>query len=90
MDLATTAAFVSTVDTSRTIVLPDDIPIGATVAVVLMPSEAAANVALTRRARFEQVMAAIRAAMSEGFSAPDISDTELDARIERARRATQA
>lgn len=40
MNFATTAAFVSTVDTSRTIVLSDDIPVDATVAVVLMPSEA--------------------------------------------------
>lgn len=41
-----------------------------------------------RRLRFDRVMAAIQAAIAEGFTPPAISDRELDSRIKMARRAT--
>lgn len=79
-------AFISTVDANRTIALPYSIPVGAKVAVMVMSEEAAED-SPERRLRFERVMAAIQAAMAEGFSPPAISDRELDSRIKMARHA---
>ena len=84
MSLATTAAFISTVNADHTIRLPKEIPVGTKVAVVLMPVEEQTVELTERRARFEKVMSAIRAAITDGFSAPAISDEELNARIKRA------
>ena len=86
--LAVTSTYISTVTKSRTITLPDTVPIGAKVAVVLLPAEDAAEPIPGRDARFASVMAAIRAAIADNFMPPDISDAELTARIERARRAS--
>lgn len=89
MSIATTAAFISTVNADHTIRLPKEIPVGAKVAVVLMPTEEQTVELDTRRARFEKVISAIRAAIADGFAAPAISDEELSARIKRARRAAK-
>lgn len=80
-------AFLSTVGATRTIALPDTIPVGTRVAVMVMSDEPAADNP-ERRLRFDRVMTAIQAAIKEGFSSPAISDAELDSRIDRARRAT--
>ena len=80
-------AFLSTVGATRTIALPDTIPVGTRVAVMVMPDDPAADNP-ERRLRFDRVMAAIQAAIKEGFTPPTISDVELDSRIKMARRAT--
>lgn len=85
--MKTIPAFVSTVGATRTIALPDDIPVGARIAVMVITEEIVDDHP-KRRARFDAVMAAIQAAMREGFSPPAISDSEFDARIDRARHAT--
>ena len=90
MSLVTTAAFISTVNGDHTIQLPKEVPIGAKVAIFLMPGEAANPEQLTRQARFEKVIAAVRAAIADGFTPPVISDAELKARIQRARQAAKA
>ncbi len=87
MSLTTNAAYIATVERDHTIHLPDAIPVGAKVAVLLLPIEEASSEHNSRHARFEQVLAAVRAAMAEGFSPPAISDTELNARIRRARQS---
>ncbi|MBX3054613.1 MAG: hypothetical protein KF753_24295 [Caldilineaceae bacterium] len=77
-------AFISTVNADRTIALPENIPVGAKVAVMVMSEELEDSP--ERRLRFERVMATIQAAIAEGFAAPAISDRELDSRIKMARR----
>ncbi len=80
-------AFISTVSATRTIALPDNIPIGTKVAVMVMSDEPAGDTP-ERRLRFDRVMAVIQAAIAEGFTPPAISDGELDSRIKMARRST--
>ena len=89
MLLAHTDTYISIVDPSRTIPLPDTVPIGARVAIVLLPPvEMPPDADAERTARFVAVMNAIAAAQATGFTPPDISDAELDARIDRARRSS--
>lgn len=88
--LAMTTSFISVVDRSRTITLPDSVPIGAKVAVVLLPGEEKPEAGSTRATRFAAVMTAIRAAIADEFTPPEIGDAELDARIDRARKASAA
>ena len=90
MNLATTPAFISTVDDSHTLVLPNIIPVGAKIAVFLIPPEESLSAEFTRQTRFANVMAAIRNAIADNFTPPEISDAELTARIKRARRAAKA
>jgi hypothetical protein len=89
MNLVTTAAFISTVNADHAIQLPEDIPVGAKVAVFLLPEQESTVEQTARRARFERVMMAVRAAIADNFSSPTISDAELKARIQRARRASK-
>ena len=88
--MTTTSAFVSTVNADRTIVLPEGIPVGAKVAVVLLPSDETQEESAARNMRFQKVMDAIRAAINNNFAAPSISDKELEQLIEEARQATKA
>ena len=88
-NLITNGAYIATVERDHTIHLPEAIPVGSKVAVLLLPAAAAlSDPNNDRRARFEQVLAAVRTAIAEGFSPPAISDTELNARIRRARQST--
>jgi hypothetical protein len=89
MALETTPAYVTKVGSDHTIVLPDEMPIGATVAIIVVPTGAASGDDAARRARFAETLAAIRAA-SAGRPQPAISDGELDALIEKARKAPRA
>lgn len=84
--MTTTNAFISTVNTDRTIVLPDSIPIGAKVAVLILPIEDDSTEEARNR-RFEQTLSVIQRAISDGYTSPDISKQELKARIRRARKA---
>ncbi len=88
--MTTTSAYVSTVRGDRTILLPDGIPIGAKVAVVLLPSEEIDEERTLRNMRFQKVMDAIRSAMNSNFTAPTVSDRELDQLIDEARQAAKA
>lgn len=90
MNLATTSGFISIVDESHTLVLPDSIPVGTKIAIFMIPSESATLSETNRQSRFANVMAAIRNAIADNFSAPEISDAELNERIKRARRAAKA
>lgn len=80
------AAFVTTVPPDRTVRLPPDVPVGATVAVVLLP-QTPAHDEDARRERFERTRAALRAAADRMTPVPSVDDETLDALIERARRA---
>ncbi|MCB0025157.1 MAG: hypothetical protein M9936_24345 [Caldilinea sp.] len=80
-----TESYISTVDQSRTITLPDSVPVGARVAIVLLPAEAEPAANGARIARFAAVMEAIGAAQTSGFTPPAVSEAEIDARIDRAR-----
>jgi hypothetical protein len=84
MDLDPVAAYVTVVSPDRTIRLPADVPVGATVAVVLLTAGAADEA--SRRERFERTRAAVRAAERAGQGA-EMDDPTLDALIEQARRS---
>ncbi len=86
MKLDPVAAYVTVVSPDRTIRLPDDVPVGATVAIILLPPMGAADEA-ARRERFERTRAALRAASESTAGAPDIDDAALDVLIDEARRA---
>ena len=93
--MTTTSAYVSTVDDNRTIVLPEGIPVGARVAVILLPSEEmsseeAYKESAVRNVRFQKVMDAIRAAIGSNFTSPEVSDRELKQLIHEARQAAKA
>ena len=85
--MTTTSAFVSTVKADRTIVVPEGIPVGAKVAVVLLPTEETQEESAARNMRFQKVMDTIRAAINTNFTSPSVSDKELDKLIEEARQA---
>jgi hypothetical protein len=81
MAIELTQAHIAHIQPDHTIVLPEEMPVGATVAVIVLPQP---NGEAARRARFEATLAAIRAAMSEG-TPPLPSEAELEALIEKAR-----
>lgn len=84
-----TSAYVSTVKFNRTIKLPENIPVGAKIAVIVLPSEETEEGA-ARKIRFQKVMDAIRAAINSDFESPEISDQGLDQLIDEARQAAKA
>lgn len=86
MSVSTTPAYIGTVGEGHTVSIPAEIPIGARVAILLLPPEAIDEQELERKEKFERVMAAIRAAIAGGYTPPAITDEELDARIRRARQ----
>ena len=86
MALDPATAFVTVVAPDRTIHLPADVPVGATVAVVLLPAQTIEAEA-ARRERFQRMRAAIEAAKEQLWTAPKIDDATLDALIDRARRS---
>jgi hypothetical protein len=88
--MARTSAFVSTVNSDRIIVLPEGIPVGAKVAIVLLPTEDISEENAARALRFQKVMDAIRAAIHSNFIPPEISKSELDQLIIEARQASKA
>ncbi|MEZ4706836.1 MAG: hypothetical protein R3A44_06510 [Caldilineaceae bacterium] len=88
--MTTTSAFFSTVEANHTIVLPNSVPIGAKVAVILLPAESDNDENVMRAARFQQVMNAIRNAINSNYTTPDISDQELNQLIKEARQLAKA
>jgi len=89
MALETTSAYITTVGSDHTIVLPAEMPVGATVAVIVVPTSTTSVDDAARRARFAETLSAIRAA-SARETPPAISDDDLDALIEKARKAPRA
>jgi hypothetical protein len=88
MSLTSTPAYVATVGEDHTIVLPEEIPIGAKVTITVIPSSVPnQHDDEARRARFEETLAAIRTASTAEIIGSAISDAELDALIKRARKA---
>jgi hypothetical protein len=88
--MTTTPAFVSTVKADRTIEIPESIPVGSKVAVILLPHDEQLEESAARELRFHKVMDAIRAAINNNFVSPEISDKELNKRIREARQAAKA
>jgi hypothetical protein len=86
MAIEMTPAYVATVGADHTIVVPEDIPIGTTVAVIVMPSESVKMSEEARHARFAETLAAIREASLQYSEETPISDADLDALIKKARK----
>lgn len=84
----TTATYISTIKADHTVELPESMPVGAKVAVTLLPAEDAHD-DVARNLRFPKVMEAIRAAINSDYTAPEISDQELDQLIHQARQAAK-
>ena len=88
MELETIPAYITVVNADRTIVLSDDMPIGARVAVVVVPSDLPLpDNDAARHERFAKTLAAIKAAMGSTESSLAISDDDLDELIETARKS---
>jgi hypothetical protein len=77
---------VTTVGNDRTIVLPDSVPSGATIGIVILTSPPERQ--LTRKERFKAALAEIEAAITHSQREPIAlpSDGDFDALIERARK----
>ncbi len=90
MAIEMTSVYFTTVGSDRTIVLPDEMPVGATVAVIIMPTGASQADDAARRARFAETLSAIRAASAQEAAQSEIADGDLDALIETARKAPRA
>lgn len=88
MSTTTTSAYITTVRPDRTIVLPDEMAVGSTVAVVLLPSNSEPNEA-DRSERFKTTLDAINNA-AEAEIVPTISEEELDKLIRKAIRNSTA
>ena len=86
MALDPAAAFVTVVAPDRTIHLPNEVPVGTTVAVGLLPAQSTEAEA-ARREWFQRMRKAIQTAAEQSSDAPKIDDATLDALIDRARRA---
>jgi hypothetical protein len=83
MLLEKTDAYITTIGDDHQIKLPGNMPIGAKVAVILVPPDTPDQA--SRQARFRATLNAIRAA-SQSESLPSISDDALDVLIKKARK----
>lgn len=86
-------AFITIVGSDHLIRVPDQIPSGSRVAVVLVDtmSDAADSSALARKKRFEAVMSAIRNAIDMGHDGSDApSIAEITRLVKQARAARLA
>lgn len=90
MALKPTPPHVTTIGTDHTIVLPHDIPEGATVAVIVLPTTIKIPDETDRQERFAETFTAIRNAMAHEAEQPPLSDAELNALIEKARKSPKA
>jgi len=86
----TTATYISTIKADHTVELPDSMPVGAQVAVTLLPTRESQEENVARNLRFQKVMEAIRAAINSNYTTPEISDQELNQLIREARQAAKA
>jgi hypothetical protein len=81
--------FVTTVGDDRTLVLPDNVPSGATIGIVILSDRPKRK--LTRKERFKAALTEIEAAIIRSQRKPvDLpADGEFNALIERARKEPQ-
>ncbi len=86
MSLKTTSAYITTINPDHTVVLPPEMPVGATIAVIVMPETVVGADDMARHTRFEATLSAIRAASAAQPIV--ISDEKLDILIEQARKAS--
>jgi hypothetical protein len=89
MTITTTPAYIATVGDDHTVVLPEEIPVGARVTITVIPSVSDQQDGEARSARFSATLAAIQAA-SARTTPPAISDAELDTLIKKARKTSQS
>jgi hypothetical protein len=87
MTLKTTEAFITKVSADHTIQLPAEMPVGTTIIVTVVPESEIEEVEEERHARFAATLEAIRRSYPFYEAQPPISDDELDALIERARKS---
>jgi len=80
MAVELTPTHVATIRHDHTIALPNEMPVGAKVMVIVMPDEISEA---ARKARFAKTMEAIRVAMQ--MPLPKITDAELNALVDKAR-----
>jgi hypothetical protein len=88
MPATITPAYITTIRPDRTIVVPDEMAVGATVAVVILPSMSEPNNP-ERKERFEATLRAINNA-STVENAPPISDEQLNKLIKEAIKRSTA
>lgn len=88
MPATITSAYITTIRPDRTIVLPDEMAVGTTVAVVILPSMSEPDSA-ERKERFEATLSAISNA-SNVENAPSISDEQLNKLIKKAIKSSTA
>jgi hypothetical protein len=88
MPATVTPAYITTIRPDRTIVVPDEMAIGATVAVVILPAMSEPNNP-ERKERFEATLRAINNA-STVENAPRISDEQLNKLIKEAVKRSAA
>jgi hypothetical protein len=84
----TVPMYVATVAEDHTVALPEHLPIGTRVGIIILPVSSE-NGALARKARFEAALADITAAIAHSRSEPITlpPDEEFDTLIEDARKA---
>ena len=83
-------AFIATVGSDHMIRVPDQIPSGSRVAVVMVDA-ASADTELARQKHFDAVMAAIRNAIDTGYDGTNVpSIEEITRLVKQARAARQA
>jgi len=90
-----TTAYITVVEEDHLIAIPQTIPTGATVAVVIVsPSDimrrSPKREESVRQAHFAAVMEAINSVVAKPAPADRYTDAELDAMIEKARKAPQS
>ncbi len=90
MSVELTPAYVATVRPDHTIILPEEMPVGAQVMVILVPPKAVALESdPARAARFAATLAVIKAAMENPI--PDLpTDEELRTLVDKARKTGAA
>jgi hypothetical protein len=83
MAVELTPTHIATIRPDHTIALPNEMPVGAKVMVIVMPDESSEA---ARKARFAKTMEAIRAAME--MPLPKITEAELDTLVDKARKTS--
>ena len=87
MILETTTTYITTISKNHTIDLPTEMPVGATVAVILMPKQVSIIDEAKRHADFQATLEIIRSLPQQPRA--EISDEEFDQLIEEAREAVR-
>ena len=86
MERESIPAFIDTVSKDRTVSVPEHIPPGTRVAIIILDAQPEPATDAARSARFGSTKAAIRAAVDHPRT-PDLDDATLDELIRTARRS---